>query len=302
MSDGGLLAMPELRLPDFIIIGAMKSATSTLQQQLVQQPGVFMCDPKEPNFFSDDEHYRKGLAWYAELFSGASAGDLLGEASTHYTKLPTYPHSVARMREHLPNVRLVYVMRHPVDRLVSHYIHEWSLGNIDCGIDEAVGRYPEMIAYGQYAMQLDPFFEAYGREAMLPVFFDRLIREPQAELERVCRFIGYPPPPQWARDLKPDNVSSERIRRFPLYGLVVGSPLATRLRHALIPQGWRDWVKARLTMRQRPVLSQGVRMALEVEFDRDLARLGEWLGKPLSCKDFKQVTGAEEFNWVALHG
>lgn len=295
-------ATSELRLPDFVIIGTMKSATTTLQEQLVQQPGIFMCDPKEPNFFSDDEHYRKGLAWYSKLFSGARADDLLGEASTHYTKLPTHPLSVARMREHLPNARLVYVMRHPVDRLVSHYIHEWSMGNIDCGIDEAVGRHPEMIAYGQYAMQLAPFFEAYGRGAVLPVFFDRLLREPQAELERVCRFIGYRGTPLWAQDLKPGNVSSERVRRFPLYGLVVDSAVATWLRRALIPQGWRDWVKARLSMQQRPVLGQKVRAALEAEFDPELARLGEWLGKPLNCKNFKQVTGAEELNWAALHG
>jgi hypothetical protein len=289
------------RLPGFIIIGAMKSATTTLQEQLARQPGIFMCNPKEPNFFSDDEQYRKGLAWYAALFSTASAGDLLGEASTHYTKLPTHPHSVARLRQHLPNVRLIYVMRHPVDRLVSHYIHEWSMGNIDCGIDEAVGRHTEMIAYGQYAMQLRPFFNAYGCEAVLPVFFERLVREPQAELERVCRFIGYRGTPRWMQDLKPGNVSSERLRRFPLYTLIVESASATLLRRALIPQGWRDWVKRRLTMRQRPVLSPDVRTALEAEFDRDLARLGEWLGKPLSCKDFKQATAAEELNWVALH-
>lgn len=293
---------PKSRLPDFVLIGAMKSATSTLQQQLVQQPGIFMCDPKEPNFFSNDEQFGKGLGWYAQLFAGSSAGDLLGEASTHYTKLPTYPHCVARMREHLPNARLVYVMRHPVDRLVSHYIHEWSQGNINCEIDEAVGRYPEMIAYGQYATQLDPFFDAYGCEAVLPVFFDRLIREPQEELERICRFIGYKATPTWMRDQRPDNVSSERIRRFPLYGLLVGSGPATWLRHALIPRGWRDWVKARLTMRQRPVLSQQVRTALEAEFDRDLARVGEWLGMPLSCKDFKQITGAGSLNWIKLHG
>ena len=293
-------ATSEFRRPDFVIIGAMKSATTTLQEQLVQQPGIFMCDLKEPNFFSDDEQFRKGLVWYAKLFSGAPAGDLLGEASTHYTKLPVHPHTVARMREHLPNARLVYVMRHPVDRLISHYIHEWSMGNIDCGIDEAVSRHREMVAYGQYSVQLAPFFDAFGREAVLPVFFDRLIREPQAELERVCRFIGYRGTPLWVQDLKPSNISSERVRRFPLFGLLVDSAPATWLRRVLIPQDWRDWVKARLSMRQRPVLSQEVRTALEVEFDRDLARLGEWLGTPLSCNNFKQVTVDRELNWIAL--
>lgn len=290
--------MKQQRLPHFIIIGAMKSATTTLQEQLCEQPGIFMCDPKEPNFFSDDEQYRKGMSWYADLFAGAPADALLGEASTHYTKLPLHPDSIGRMHRQLPQAKLIYVMRHPVDRLVSHYIHEWSMGNCSCGIDEAVERHPEMVAYGKYAMQLDRVFEAYGRNAVLPVFFDRLLKHPQSELERVCRFIGYAGQPQWVSELKASNVSSERVRRFPLYGMLVDSAPATWLRRSLVPQAWRDWVKGRLTMRERPVLSPEVRAALEHEFDRDLARLGAWLGTPLSCADFRSVTAANVFDWT----
>ena len=290
-----------LQSPHFIIAGAMKSATTTLQEQLARQPGIFMCEPKEPNFFSDDEHYGKGLAWYKALFSHAQPGDLLGEASTHYTKLPTYPDSVKRLRESLPDARFIYVMRHPVDRLVSHYIHEWSMGKIDSSIDEAVHQHREMVAYGQYAMQLKPFFEVYGRNALLPVFFDRLIREPQAELERVCRFIGYGRAPVWVRDLTPANVSGERVRRLPLHDLLVESAPATWFRRNLIPQGWRDFVKERMTMRQRPVLGHAVRAALEAEFDHDLRRLGDWLGIQLSCKNFKQATGTGELNWITSY-
>jgi len=294
--------MPESRLPQFIIIGAMKSATTSLQEQLEQQPGIFMCEPKEPNFFSDDDQYHNGIAWYGDLFAPAPPDTLLGEASTHYTKLPTYPKTVARMRALLPVVRLVYVMRHPVDRLISHYMHEWTMGNVNSSINEAVDHCPEMTAYSQYAMQLEPFFDTYGRDSVLPVFFDRLIHEPAAELERVCRFIGYRPTPQWVPDLKPSNVSSERLRRLPGEELLVRSNFATQLRRALIPKSWREWVKSRLIMRQRPLLSQEVRSTLEASFDRDLARLGEWLGQPLSCQDFKQITKTRELNWAPHRG
>ena len=82
------------RLPDFIVIGAMKSATSTLHEQLAVQPGFFMSAEKEPNFFSNDENYAHGLAWYRSLFDNAASSDLCGESSTHYTKLPTYPNTV----------------------------------------------------------------------------------------------------------------------------------------------------------------------------------------------------------------
>ena len=61
--------------PDFIVVGAMKSATTTLHEQLARQPGVFMSRPKEPNFFSDDAIYARGWGWYSSLFRAASAAD-----------------------------------------------------------------------------------------------------------------------------------------------------------------------------------------------------------------------------------
>ena len=103
--------------PDFMIIGAMKSATSTLHEQLAATPGFFMSRPKEPNFFSDDSQWSRGLDWYAGLFATAPPGALRGESSTHYTKLPTHPHTLERLAASVRTRRFVYVMRHPVDRL-----------------------------------------------------------------------------------------------------------------------------------------------------------------------------------------
>jgi len=286
------------RLPDFIIIGAMKSATSTLQEQLARQPGIFMSEPKEPNFFSDDQQYAMGIGWYGELFKPAPAGNLLGEASTHYTKLPTYPRTLKRLQEHLPNAKFIYVMRHPVDRLISHYIHEWSNGVYRCSIDNAVELYPELIAYGQYAMQLEPYFEIYGRDVVLPVFFDRLVHDSQAELERVCQFIGYEGEARWREDQNPSNVSSERIRRFPLYSLLIESDILTWLRRELLPVRLRDAVKSRLTMRQRPVLSAGNLTMLNDVFNQDLVQLGKWLGVELNCTNFKAATTEQSLDWL----
>src|SRR5215831_9979567 len=131
------------RLPDFLVIGAMKCATTTLHEQLARQPGIFMSRPKEPNFFSDDEILARGWGWYASLFWPAGEADLRGESSTHYTKLPTYPRTVERMARHLPRLKLVYVMRHPIDRLISQYVHELTAGRIALGLAEAVIRHPE---------------------------------------------------------------------------------------------------------------------------------------------------------------
>ncbi|MGR3434230.1 MAG: sulfotransferase, partial [Shimia sp.] len=70
--------------PDFLIIGAMKCGTTTLAAQLGRQDGVFVCDPKEPFYFSDDAVHARGPDWYRGLFAAAAPGDLKGEGSTRY--------------------------------------------------------------------------------------------------------------------------------------------------------------------------------------------------------------------------
>jgi hypothetical protein len=285
------------RLPSFVIIGAMKSATSTLYEQLLRQPGIFLPSLKEPNFFSNDEQYCHGMDWYSGLFKEAGGSDILGEASTHYTKLPTYPQTVTRMRHCLEQPRLIYVMRDPVHRLISQYIHQWSQGEIDCELDIALTRHEELIAYSCYARQLAPYVETYGKSAILPVFFDRLIADPQGELERVCRFIGYSGKVQWEQHLSRSNVSAERVRKFPLYDFIVEHPVAIQLRRSLVPKAVRTKIREFFSMRERPALDGLARNELEKLFDEDLAVLGRWLGTSLDCRNFRAVTSAQSLDW-----
>lgn len=278
------------RRPDFIMIGAMKSATTTLRRQLARQPGIFVTEETyEPSFFSDDDIYARGLDWYQGLFDAAAPDALCGECSTNYTKLPTHPDTVSRMRADLDDVRLIYMMRHPIDRLISQYIHEWSQRVIDVPIDEAIQQHPQLIAYSRYAMQLEPYLEAYGAERILPMFFERCIAEPQAELERVCAFIGHPSAPQWDSELDAQNVSSQRMRRSPVRDMVVDQPILRKLRRTLVPQGVRDWLKTFWQMKERPELSAKSQAHLVTIFDDDLAALGDRLGIKLNCTNFKDV-------------
>jgi Sulfotransferase domain len=283
--------------PDFMIIGAMKSATSTLHEQLAATPGFFMSRPKEPSFFSDDDVWSRGLDWYAGLFAAAPADALKGESSTHYTKLPTYPHTLDRLGASVRTRRFVYVMRHPVDRLVSHYIHEWSQGVFSESLDDAVERRPELVEYGCYARQLTPWIERFGKAAILPVFFERLAAMPSAELERVGRFLGHSQPLAWKPELGRQNVSSERLRKSALRDAILDSPLLTQLRRRVLPRALRDRIKARWQMRERPALSASARQRVERRFDEDLATLGGWLGTPLSCASYHDVVLARSLEW-----
>jgi hypothetical protein len=287
-----------MRMPDFIIIGAMKCATSTLHEQLARQPGIFMSTPKEPCFFSDDDQWAHGESWYASLFNAAAADDICGESSTHYTKLPTHPHTVARMKRTLPShVKFIYIMRHPIDRLISHYIHEWTQRVMSSPIDEAVRTHAELVEYGMYAAQLEPYCVAFGESNILPVFFERLTAHPQTELERVCRFIGYQGSPRWHDDVAEENRSSERLRRSRLRDAVINLPGLKQARRALVPKSVREWVKGFWSMKQRPHLSPPTLARLTEHIDGDLARLGRWFGLELRCDNFKQVAAGAEPAW-----
>ena len=285
--------------PHFIIIGAMKCATSTLHDQLNRQQGIFMTEPKEPNFFSNDEQFGRGWDWYASLFGEASQGALCGESSTHYTKLPTYPQTVERMHKHLPDVKLIYVMRDPIRRLISQYIHEWTQRQVNEQIDLAVENRPELTDYSRYAMQLKPFIEVYGFERILPVFFERLIAQPQSELERVCRFIGYEGQPHWDTDHERQNVSADRLRHSPVRDLLVGNALSTWLRRRFVPQAWRDRVKKQWQMTEKVELGAEQVCRLEAVFDEDLVTLGRWLDMDLNCGHFKSTVLENAPSWNA---
>lgn len=284
--------------PSFFIIGAMKCATTTLHEQLSAQPGVFMSDLKEPNFFSDDENYERGIDDYLTHFEAAAPGDICGESSTHYSKLPTHPHTVQRLKQYSPNAKLVYVMRHPTDRLVSQYVHEWTQRVISASLSEAIDYHPELYQYSLYSMQLRPYLETFGPENVLPVFFERLKDFPDAELARIGRFIGCDRPTAWQSDTAHRHPSKERMRPSPWRDALVNAPILRSIRKKLVPQEVRDRIKGMWQMQNRPQLSADAKASVEARFDQDLAVLGQWLGMTLSCQNFTEVAAAAQPEWV----
>jgi hypothetical protein len=290
--------------PDFIIIGAMKCATSTLHDQLARVDGVSMSQPKEPNFFSDEINWARGVSWYGSLFDSMPAEDLKGESSTHYTKLPTYPLCVSRMLECVPDVKLIYVMRHPIDRIVSQYIHEWSQRVIEdgCTLDEAIDRYPFLVEYSRYAMQLMPFMDKWGADRILPVFFERLMSAPQAEFERVGRFLGISSNVCWDHgDAK--NTSSQRQRRGPFVNAILGNRALQVARRSLMPESLRAKIRSRWTMKERPEFSAASLERLSAMLDPDMDQIGQWIGRDLCCANYADVIMREAPpEWVVRAG
>lgn len=259
-----------------------------------------MSSPKEHYFLSDDELYARGIDWYAQQFRSVSEDLLLGVSNTHCTKLPTYPRVVERIEETFPEAKFIYVMRNPLERIISQYLHEWLEREVSVSFERALVERPELVAYSQYARQLRPFLEAFGPERVLPVFVSRLRLQPQRELERVVTFLGGRERPIWRQDRTWENVSAQRLRFSRWRDAVLYAPGVSQLRQA-VPQTFRDQVK-RLWRLPRPVFTAAQRTQLAAQLDPDLAELATWLGAPtLTCDNFDEVTKKPSLGWHVEH-
>lgn len=180
------------RLPNFIVIGAMKSGTTSLAAYLDQHPDVAVTKPKEPNFFSDPGNWDRGLSWYTSLFS--SGVSFAGEASTHYTKSPSHTGAPARIHRTIPSVRLIYLIRDPIDRMRSMYVHRADKHQEpERSLERAIARDQSYVDISRYGRQLEPYLELFDENQILVVTTDELRSNPQALMSRAFLHIGADP-------------------------------------------------------------------------------------------------------------
>jgi hypothetical protein len=262
-----------MTVPDFIIIGAMKAGTTTLHEQLARQSGFFMTTPKEPNFFSDDAQYAKGTDWYASLFDAASPRDFKGEGSTHYTKQPTYPKTVARLKSNVPNLKLIYMIRNPLERVISHYLHGWSQTEISVPFEQALSDHPELVDYGRYGMQIAPFIKAFGTDAVHLTSLEQYKSDPNKVLADIGQFLGIEAELKVMADVDPKNVTADRYRKLPFSVLLVENVVARSLRRLLVPKALREKIRGARTRKDRPMFKDADHARLEAIFLEDRTTL-----------------------------
>ncbi len=205
------------RLPDFIIGGAPRSGTTWLYDALDRHPAVYMAKPvkPEPKFFLVDDLYAKGLPHYsATWFADVPAGRVAGEKSTDYLESTAAAERIAR---DLPQVRLMFILREPIDRAYSNYLWTRMNGLEHESFETALAleeerernlppklRFARPFSYfsrGLYADLLAPYVDRFPMGQLLIVRFEDLVREPGRLLVRLHRFLGIDERPQDAADL-----------------------------------------------------------------------------------------------------
>lgn len=201
-------------LPDFIIIGAPKCGTSSLYYYLSQHPQIKPCIKKEINFFNGGKDpnidaYAEGLNWYRAFFPlnlGRQQRFLTGEASTLYMFNPLVPE---RIHKHLPDIKLIALLRNPVTRAHSQYFHELRKGRenlsmmdaflaeenrISKALKENDYRSPDLLNYsylkkGLYAEQLERYFQYFSRDQVFVLQSEFFFRKTNEAMKLVWNFL-----------------------------------------------------------------------------------------------------------------
>ncbi|MFT5422776.1 MAG: hypothetical protein ACI89L_000545 [Phycisphaerales bacterium] len=184
-----------MRLPDFLIIGSMKSGTTTLYHDLRAHPKVFIPVDKEMHALIDaDVCTERGRAHYASFFGPASEGQRLGDASTGYTKRPTHEGVAQRALDLLgPETDLIYIVREPISRALSHHYHALSWGDADPDPNRAIAEDSSFLDYSRYAYQLEPWLERFGTDRLRVVKFEDYARDRVAAAAELFGFLGLDP-------------------------------------------------------------------------------------------------------------
>ena len=177
-------------LPNFIIIGAQKCGTTSLHYYLNLHPQISMSREKELNFFISQRNWPKGVDWYKSNFTRQTK--ICGEASPNYTCHPAFSGVPERIYHVVPKVKLIYILRDPIDRIISHYIHRVADRLELRTITEALADFNNnpYIRRSKYYMQLEQYLTYFPTSNILILTLEDLRRDCIQTLQQVFRFLN----------------------------------------------------------------------------------------------------------------
>jgi hypothetical protein len=281
-------------LPNLVIIGAAKSGTTSLHSYLDKHPDIAMSRLKELKFFLRDD-WRDNVDWYARQFDDAP---VRGESSPNYSMHPFLPSAAEPMSEVLPDAKLIYILRDPVDRVVANYVEHVHLGfesrPIGATLDNVEDPAHPYVCPSRYASQLQRFLACFPGEQILVVDHADLLHHRDDTMARVFRFLEVDDTfrtPDFEEEL---NTRSEKRRYGRLGRWMIRRNLMTRER-----EFFRHGTPIRPVRRflARPIdsdLSEADRQKLTAALAPEVIALRELTGQPwASWVHFPPGTGSE---------
>ena len=273
---------------DFMIIGAMKCGTTTVANHLAKHPDVCFCHKKEAHFFNTVDDWRANLTDYKQLFEN-SEGKLVGEGTPAYTAEPFYlPAIHNRLYAFNPAMKFIYIMRHPVDRMLSHYMHQRARGFTKLPVEEAIETVPVIKGVTKYFSQISPYINRFGKENVLLLFFDDLSNKPNEIFETICGFLKLDCkklPDAMERENESAGVAKAHYKVDRLdksrFLAKVKRFIPAKVRSLLYKTATS--ANASSAIAEKPVLSDTFRKKLLTEFEEEIKGMEMLTGKNLSA-------------------
>ncbi len=171
-------------LPDFIGIGAPRSGTTWIYEMLKNHPRICMSKEKEINFFNT--YYDKGVEWYEKFFDKCPAGSLVGEFSPSYLANGLAP---GRIKELLPDVKLIISLRNPVEQVYSRYLYIVNRNMYNNTFEEALNEKPHILEGAYYYKHISRYLEYFDRRRILVLVYEDLTKDAKSFLETIYEFL-----------------------------------------------------------------------------------------------------------------
>ena len=269
-------------LPNLLIIGAMKSGTSSLHDYLSLHPEIFMSDLKEIHYFDDDNFLVKNEEWYKSFFK--TDKKIIGCSPQNYSKAHNkyYQNIPGRIKELIPDVKLIYIVRDPVERYKSHVLESYYCDPPeDIKYSQESGNY---LKTGMYYLQISEYLKFFDMSQIHVLSLEDLVKNKLHELNRVFRFLGVS---EMTNESKFDFISNKSESKA--HPRVISSSLWFRVGNKLLP-GLTAIIARHLAQKfysiqtRKPQLSEIEELELREQFKDDVAQ-------------FRELTGMQFENW-----
>ncbi len=203
-------------LPNFFIIGAAKAATSSLSSFIDSHPQGAIVRGKEPHFFSYDDNYKSGWEKYLTLYRHCAGATAIGDASTSYSRIRYHSAVIRRIHQHVPNAKIIYMVRHPLQRIESAYVEHACTpgGESPTSINDAVKGQPMIIDSSRYWEVFDAYRQQFPESRIKIVWFEEYVANTIEVYRDVCRFLGIDDSVIPEFDLERANSRYEASQRF----------------------------------------------------------------------------------------
>ncbi len=239
-------------VPNFLIIGSMKSGTTSLYDDLSSSKQFFLPENKKPHILLSDKSDEAIFKLYYKHFRNSHSEQILGEASTTYTFTPIFPH-VAKHAQKIcgENLKLIMIMRDPLERILSHLRHDFAVGRLrHTDFDRALHNDPRYIAVSDYYEQLKKWIEVFGSSNLLCISFNDFFQKRLETVQRACIFLGGDPSLITVSSVA-SNRSADLLKSYSsAFSSIPNSTIYSEYVRKLIPSGLRETLKNALISKQ----------------------------------------------------